>query len=180
MTREQYLAITERINRSPQKRKMICMADFFITYGTAIFYVIFFVWCFFFRKDYLYPMILVSGTSFLCVSFFRTLLSEPRPYEKYAFTPVIEREKKGKGFPSRHVFSAFMIGMTVWYSNERIWVIMGIICLVLGMLLAVVRVIGGVHFIRDVFAGALVGILSAVLGYGVIFGKLLDTAFPFC
>ena len=38
----------------------------------------------------------------------------------------------------------------------------------LGVVLAVLRVIGGVHEPRDVIAGALAGILCGVLGYYVL------------
>ena len=37
-----------------------------------------------------------------------------------------------------------------------------------GVLMAAERVVGGVHFPRDVLAGAAIGILSGVLGFFVI------------
>ena len=39
--------------------------------------------------------------------------------------------------------------------------------LVLGALLAVARVVSGVHFVRDVVSGAVIGVLSAVIGFSI-------------
>lgn len=47
-------------------------------------------------------------------------------------------------------------------------VIAGVI-FVAGVFLALIRVIGGVHYIHDVIAGAFLGILIGFLGFYVIF-----------
>ena len=54
-----------------------------------------------------------------------------------------------------------MIAMAIGY----VWMPGGILFLILGVLLAVIRVIGGVHFPRDVAAGASIGILVGILGF---------------
>ena len=54
-----------------------------------------------------------------------------------------------------------MIAMAIGY----VWMPGGILFLILGVLLAVIRVIGGVHFPRDVAAGAAIGILVGILGF---------------
>ena len=66
--------------------------------------------------------------------------------------------------PSRHVFSAFVIGMAFLHMN----IVLGIIILIIGCLMAVIRVIVGVHFPRDVIAGAVIGILSGIIGFYLI------------
>ena len=45
----------------------------------------------------------------------------------------------------------------------------GIAFLLLGTALALCRVIGGVHFPRDVLAGAVMGVLSGIIGYWLIY-----------
>lgn len=45
---------------------------------------------------------------------------------------------------------------------------MGIILSVLGIFMAYVRVVGGIHFPKDVFAGAVIGVLSGVIGLYLI------------
>ena len=105
--------------------------------------------------------ILVPGVSFVLVTLVRRWINAPRPYEKLEIDPIIHKDTKGKSMPSRHVFSLFVIAMTYLW----VWPVLGVILLVLGVVLAGLRVIGGVHFPRDVLAGALCGIVSALVGY---------------
>jgi membrane-associated phospholipid phosphatase len=97
----------------------------------------------------------------LLVSVYRAWRSEKRPYEVLEIQPLIVKETKGNSFPSRHVFSAFVIAVTaLWVAPAA-----GGVLLVLGVALAACRVIGGVHWPRDVIAGAAVGIAAGLLGY---------------
>lgn len=101
----------------------------------------------------------LPAVSFFAVSLFRNIYSAPRPYEIMDIHPLIEKKTKGKSFPSRHVFSIFMIGMTFFYIARPA----GILICALGILLSYLRVAGGVHFPKDVVAGALIGILCGML-----------------
>ena len=94
----------------------------------------------------------------------RAKLDRPRPYEVYGLEPLIPRESRGKSFPSRHVFSICVIGTSLLYLDPPV----GAALLALGALLAAARVLSGVHFLKDVLAGALIGVLSAVIGFGCI------------
>ena len=110
-------------------------------------------------------LILASGVPFILVSILRRIINAPRPYELYTFYTVRPKEKRGRSFPSRHVFSAFVIAgfaytVSPWLSGAFS---------VLGILLAISRVLLGIHFIRDVVAGALLGALSAALGIIILF-----------
>jgi len=100
-------------------------------------------------------LVLVPAISFLLVSMFRSHYKTRRPYEIYGFQPLIPKETKGKSFPSRHVFSIFVIGSTLFWVAP----IMGILICCMGCLLAVQRVAAGVHFPVDVLAGAAIGML---------------------
>ena len=97
----------------------------------------------------------------MAVSVFRHILNVPRPYEKFEIAPAIEKETHGKSFPSRHVFSVFVIAMTIFYVYTNV----GILLCIIGILLGIIRVIGGVHEPRDIIAGALIGILSGLVGF---------------
>ena len=72
---------------------------------------------------------------------------------------LIKKDKKGQSFPSRHVFSIFLIA-TLWFC---FWKPVGIFLFIAGVFLAIVRVIGGVHFVTDVCAGALLGVLAGLI-----------------
>lgn len=105
------------------------------------------------------PFVLVPGISFVLLSLVRDWLNSPRPYEEWAIDPLILRAKKGDSMPSRHVFSAVMIAMCVLRLSWP-W---GILFLALAAALALIRVIGGVHYPRDVIVGALCGLLAGSL-----------------
>ncbi len=101
----------------------------------------------------------VAGIPFVLLSVFRALINTKRPYEVHRFEPLIDRKSNGKSFPSRHVFSIFMIATLLYFQCPFI----GIIFFILGVILAVIRVITGVHFWYDVGAGAVIGVVSAIL-----------------
>ena len=115
------------------------------------------------RDGRLLRAVLVPGVSFVLLSLIRWL-NAPRPYEVLDIAPIIHKDTRGKSLPSRHVFSMFVIAMTfLWICPA-----LGMVLLCFGAVLACVRVIGGVHFPRDVIAGAAAGVLSGVAGYWLI------------
>ena len=101
-----------------------------------------------------------SAIPFLLVTLSRKFIDSKRPYEVYDFCEEKPREKRGEGFPSRHVFSAFLIA-TLSYTVS---LFLAIPLAIVGVLLAVSRVFLGIHFPRDVIAGATVGIISGIIG----------------
>lgn len=103
--------------------------------------------------------ILVPGISFLLLSFVRSRINRKRPYEEWEIDPLIHREGMGNSMPSRHVFSAVLISMCILRQN----VFLGVIFLILSACIAVVRVLGGVHYPRDVIAGYLIGAAAGSL-----------------
>ena len=106
-------------------------------------------------------LVLTCGVPFLALSAVRHVLDLPRPFEVYGMEPVLPREKPGRSFPSRHVFSIFVIG-TSWLFLTP-WV--GAALLALGVLLAALRVVAGLHFPRDVICGALLGAAAGAIGF---------------
>lgn len=113
------------------------------------------------RDERFWRALLAPAVSFVLVSIFRNVYNAPRPYEVSGVKPIIKKESKGKSFPSRHVFSIFVIATVLFFIYKPL----GLVLMVAGLVLAVLRVIGGVHFPRDVIVGAIVGILSGVLGF---------------
>lgn len=109
----------------------------------------------------LIPYVVVPAISFLAVTIFRANYSARRPYEIYQFTPLLPKETQGKSFPSRHVFSIFILGTTFFVVSEPL----GIVTYALGIVLAVIRVVTGVHFPKDVLVGALLGVFLGAAGY---------------
>ena len=112
-----------------------------------------------------WKVLLVPGISFVLLSVFRNYINASRPYEIYNIIPIINKDSKGKSFPSRHVFSVFVISMTLYFISAPV----GISLFLIGIIIGLVRVLGGVHFPRDVIAGALLGILFSLIGWNFNF-----------
>ncbi len=110
-------------------------------------------------RAYLLKSILVPGISFLLISVFRIFFDRPRPYEAYDIDPLIKKSSSGHSMPSRHIFSCMVIAMTVLQINESI----GILLLLAGLCEAYIRVLGGVHYLDDVVAGAVLGVLAGLI-----------------
>lgn len=105
------------------------------------------------------PLVGVTAVGFAAVSFFRKRFNAPRPYECCAIAPLIARDGAGKSFPSRHAFSAFAIAASWFAASAPVAVVL----LAAAVVLAVCRVLGGVHFPRDVVVGALIGSATGAL-----------------
>ena len=109
---------------------------------------------------YLIETLIITGVPFVALTVMRMMINAPRPYELLEFYEKKPKNKSGRSFPSRHVFSVFVIGTVMIPTGAFI----GAALLVLGAALGAMRVLLGVHFIRDVVAGALVGVLSGIIG----------------
>ena len=104
--------------------------------------------------------VFIPATGFVILSFLRKRINAPRPYEEWDIKPLLDRDSPGQSMPSRHVFSATIISMACLHASLSL----GIILLVLSALLGLVRVLGGVHFPKDVVLGCICGLV-----WGVIF-----------
>jgi membrane-associated phospholipid phosphatase len=101
-----------------------------------------------------------AALPFFAVGFVRMMIDAPRPYELYDFYETKPKERAGRSFPSRHAYSSFVIAtISFLYS-----VPLGIGLLLIGLALIASRVLLGIHFIRDVVAGAAIGIISGLIG----------------
>ena len=127
-----------------------------------IVYPLFILHLFFTGNDFWWKSLIVCGAGFLAVTFLRKRINAQRPYDKYGFEPTLKKDKKGCSFPSRHAFCAAIIAVNVGI----IWLHAGIILGAIALLIAALRVILGVHFIRDVafgvFCGVLIGLIALI------------------
>ena len=102
----------------------------------------------------------IPASGFVILSFLRKKINTPRPYEEWDIKPLLDRDSPGQSMPSRHVFSATIISMACLHASLT----MGMICLTLSAFLGLVRVLGGVHYPKDVVVGYICGLV-----WGVIF-----------
>lgn len=163
MTREQYLQIMNAIRETKYGITIVKWSGKGITYLTALAYLVC-IGCLLWQKDLrVVPFVMTPAVSFVFVSIFRSKYAAVRPYEKYGFAPLLPKDTKAKSFPSRHVFSIFVIASVILFVQP----ICGGVLLVLGVVLAILRIVMGVHFPRDVIAGAVIGIVCGITGMAV-------------
>ena len=103
--------------------------------------------------------VFVPASGFVILSLFRKKINAPRPYEVWEIVPLLDRDSPGQSMPSRHVFSATIISMACLHASLSV----GVILLVLSALLGLVRVLGGVHYPKDVVVGYICGLVWGVL-----------------
>lgn len=103
-------------------------------------------------------VVAVPAAGFIMLTVFRKAVNRSRPYEKFAINPIIKKDTKGQSMPSRHIYSITVIAMTFLYVMPAL----GVVFLIFALILAAVRVIGGVHYPTDVLAGFLLGVLSGL------------------
>ncbi len=120
----------------------------FLLIFTAINKDIFCVWAF-----------LVCSVSFLLLSLYRNKSNAKRPREVYGIPSAINETKKGKSFPSRHSFSAAVIAVCLFHVSLPL----GVVFLIISALIAALRVLLGLHFVKDVVAGLLIGALCGLI-----------------
>ena len=104
--------------------------------------------------------VFIPASGFVILSFLRKKINAPRPYEEWDIKPLLDRDSPGQSMPSRHVFSATIISVACMHASLT----MGMICLTLSAFLGLVRVLGGVHYPKDVVVGYICGLV-----WGVIF-----------
>ena len=108
-----------------------------------------------------------AALGYCVVTVSRKLINSPRPYEVYDFYTVKPRDKEGESFPSRHCYSAFVITTLSWLVSP----VASAALLLLAVLIAVTRVLLGIHFVRDVMVGGAVGVVFGIIG--LISAKLI-------
>ncbi len=108
--------------------------------------------------------LLVPAISFVLVSVVRARINAPRPYESFDIDPLIKKDTRGKSFPSRHLFSAAIIACTLWWLSP-IW---GALAFIACIVVAFCRIVGGVHFPRDIAGAFVFAFACAFVGFILI------------
>lgn len=111
-------------------------------------------------------IVMVTSSAFGFVTIIRKVIKCQRPFEKMDIKPLYEnisRKKEQNSFPSRHATSAMVIAMAALYEN----VLLGVFMFIIAIIIAFLRVIGGVHYIKDVVVGSIIGIVTGILGFFV-------------
>lgn len=101
----------------------------------------------------------------LCNLILKNLVARVRPYDVNTAIAILIKKPLDFSFPSGHTAASFA-AMTalVLAKMKKAW----IAALVLAVLIAFSRLYFYVHYPTDVLGGAIVGILSGIIGYAIV------------
>ncbi|CQR24873.1 membrane-associated phospholipid phosphatase [Streptococcus varani] len=154
-----YKNLTSSIRQSPLALSLLATFNRSVTKLMYLLYPLLLGYISLNSPNQLLIYILVPGLTFLLVTIIRKVINQARPYEKWSIQPIMTKDTVGQSMPSRHVFSATMISMCFLSFN----ICLGLVLLILSATLAICRVLGGVHYPKDVIAGMLIGILAGLV-----------------
>lgn len=159
---EFYTKITSIVHNERERKRLdlwnhVCTYLFYVAYPALL------IDRFFMQREIFAKLLFIPAISLLILSVVRAKLNFPRPYEAEDIVPLIPKNTNGKSMPSRHIFSATIIAMAYLYVMP--W--LGIILLIVAIVNGCIRVIGGVHYPKDVFVGFLCGVVCGLLFYWI-------------
>ena len=157
MKRENYDKIRAWFLRTPRCLLLLRAAYKGLPLIVATSYPLCLLLCFLYQRELFLRAVIVPALLFLLITLIRHQINFPRPYEREKIIPLIQRQKKGHSFPSRHTASAGIIA-AVWMAY---WYPAGITMIMITFFIAVSRVLAGVHDVRDVAFGGVVGFIAA-------------------
>ena len=161
MTAQRYQAIFDWFRARPAALRALGYAQKISVLGVYLVYGAVLAVTLWQRSGQFWRVLAVPAAVFVLGTLLRAAINRPRPYEALNFTPLFSKDTKGQSMPSRHCFSAAAIAGTAWYVLPPL----GAVLAVLGVLIAISRVVTGVHYISDVLAGLAFGGVFAVLGW---------------
>lgn len=160
MTANQYKKLTKPFVEHPMLTKGFLVFNQLLTGVCYVMYPLLILLEWYQKNPLWLKSLLTASISFVVVSVFRRFYNKQRPYERLDIVPLIAKDTVGKSFPSRHVFSVFVIAMC-WLMYCPV---VGVMLMIIGIGMAFIRVVGGVHDLTDVIAGAVIGVISGVIG----------------
>ena len=153
MKQQSYISLHQAVACRPALRAAVIRSTRplpALVYGA---YPLMLLWLALAHRDQLLRALAVPAAGFLTVTLLRAAINAPRPYEVLDLPPISPKDTRGKSFPSRHAACAAVIAVTAWALLPPLGAALGLIA----VLIAVSRVLAGVHFLRDVVCGLLLG-----------------------
>lgn len=154
-----YEKISAPLRTDPAGVRRLNRINTLLTGAVYAAYPLFLLWLIWNRDSRWIKAAAVPAVFFVLLSVVRKWINRPRPYETWNLSPLIRKDTSGKSMPSRHVFSCTVIAMVFLSVSLPL----GIFFLIWSCALALIRVLGGVHYPSDVLAGFVMGVLSGLM-----------------
>lgn len=152
MNKEKHKNIVENIKKHPKIEKAVIFLEdaapkpiMVIFYGMLIYLAI--------GLDIrVIPCAVIPWAVFFLVTVISKKLNFKRPFEELDFEPITPHSK-GRSCPSRHASSSAVITTATFYISP----ILGAVTAFFAVIVCATRVLAGVHYIRDVLLGIIIG-----------------------
>lgn len=158
-----YAKISEPF-RTETLRKLINYADKALVFAFAAAFVIALGALAFNQDPRAIRFAVVPAIVFVVVTALRVAIGEARPYEQFDIDALVQKDTHGKSMPSRHMASAVVIACALAWLNAGL----GAVALCCCAVVAFTRIVGGVHFPRDIVAAAAIAAAIGIVGFFVI------------
>lgn len=138
--------------------KLIVFISQISPYITALLYAGVLIYLLLYQQDQLLITIIKPLFAFLFVTIVRKLYNRPRPCITMHIEPLVGH-KTGESFPSRHTVSAFSIALAIF----PIHIILGELAFTIAIIVALTRILCGLHHISDVIAAIIISFIIAFI-----------------
>ena len=160
LTAARYRAMLDWLRARPA----LCRLIHFLAIGSVVCIYVLYAgllgWLAWNRDMQFWQVLLVTCAVFVSGTVLRAVINRPRPYTALGFAPLFPKNTVGKSMPSRHSFSAAVIAAAAW----AVWPPLGAAGAVFALLIALTRVLSGVHSPSDVLVGLAFGGLAGLAG----------------
>ena len=164
MNKETYIKVMDYLYEHKALRKTMVAAERIIEISVVAAYFASLIYALYTSAGKVLISAVTCLTALYLCTMIRVVADKRRPYEVYDYLPAIDKSTKGQSFPSRHLTSIAVIAISILSLNVPI----GIVFLCLTVIMGALRVLLGVHFIKDVAVGAAIGIIIGVVGMFVV------------
>ena len=164
MNKENYIKIMSWWQSHKKLLKVTAMAERILEIVTVVGYLVLLLYSAYVNGGLLLRSAVTSVIALYGCTLLRFTVNAPRPYQKYDTLPAINKYTKGQSFPSRHLTSISVISISMMYMNTYV----GIIFILFTFMMGVLRVLLGVHFVKDVAVGAAIGWIIGITGIYLI------------
>ena len=127
-----------------------------------MFAALFYLWIFRkkIRREHFFHAILASLVAWMISEMIKNIFPSSRPFVVGAAPPPMTLTIPQDGaFPSGHTSASFGLATSTWRYDKK----SGILFLISSVFVGLGRVFSNVHYYRDVFAGAVLGVASSYL-----------------
>lgn len=165
------LFLFEKINNLAHFSKILDWVGIFlaeyILYIVGIIFLILLIW----KRNRLMvisTVVSVALSRLVIAEIIKNFLHQARPYIVLeTVNKLIVENKDFQSFPSGHAAIFFAIATAVYFFNKKL----GIVFFIIAILVGVARMFVGVHWPSDILAGAVIGVISAIIINKLFFKK---------